>query len=277
LRPIASIAALALHAAALASYRPQEGEAAVGPLEIELVVDPGPEARPTPDSLPAPEARAEPPPPEAVPDPAPEVPTDPPAEAPAPFAEADAAEPVSAEPAPEAPATVTPPPEAPPAPEEPPPEAVAVPLPPPPDPRDAVRLESPPEEKPKTRRPEKRREKKPPRPAASVESSRSQAARAEAAAARRAAIASYAGRVSAELRRHRHYPSEARDAGLTGTVVVSFTIGSGGRVRAHSIVRSSGHSILDRAVHRMMGAMSLPPPPGGAFSSTVPVRFDLTR
>jgi protein TonB len=140
-----------------------------------------------------------------------------------------------------------------------------------------VLFRSPVAPKPRAARREPRRETSPPRAASRIDSERRDAARAQSAAARRAAFASYAGRVSAELRRHRHYPAAARAEGITGTVVVRFIIGAAGRVTTHAIVASSGHPILDRAVHRMMTAVSLPPPPGGVFRSTVPIRFDLTR
>lgn len=236
LRPAAVAVAVAVHAALLVAYRPQEGAVVAGPITIEVVSDPTPEAAPTPESLPAPEAKAEP---AAVePEPPPPEP-----------------EPLPPEPTPE------PPPEPPaPAPEPPP-----------------VTVERP---KPKTPPPEPKRpkpEERPRRVASPVDSAAAEAARAEAEAAGRAAVASYAAEVSAELRRHRHYPAAAREAGITGVVVVAFVIGPGGRVATHSIVRSSGHPILDQAVHGMMSAVALPPPPGGIFRSTVPVRFDLTR
>jgi len=89
--------------------------------------------------------------------------------------------------------------------------------------------------------------------------------------------ATYRSLVIAELGRHKQYPPAALSAGVQGTVVVSFTIGSSGRVVAHSITRSSGSSALDSAVHRMMAAISLPPPPGGIYRATAPVQFVLHR
>jgi len=44
-----------------------------------------------------------------------------------------------------------------------------------------------------------------------------------------------------------------------------------------SLTRSSGQSALDNAVHQMMAAVSLPPPPGGSFQPTVPIRFDIAN
>jgi protein TonB len=91
------------------------------------------------------------------------------------------------------------------------------------------------------------------------------------------ASADYRALVIAELARHKRYPEAARAAGVTGTVVVSFTIGSGGRVTTSSVVQSSGSSVLDGAARQMVSALSLPPPPGGHFSATAPVRYSLPR
>jgi protein TonB len=91
------------------------------------------------------------------------------------------------------------------------------------------------------------------------------------------AAATYRSIVSAELNRHKFYPPDARAAGAEGIVTVSFTVGPSGRVTNHSIVRSSGAPVLDRAVDRMMAALALPPPPGGHFRATVPIRFDLAN
>src|SRR5262249_16537212 len=85
--------------------------------------------------------------------------------------------------------------------------------------------------------------------------------------------ANYRGLVIAELNRHKRYPEAARSAKPQGVAIVSFTIGRSGRVTSHSIVRSSGNSILDNAVHQMMGAVSLPPPPGGSFHASAPISF----
>jgi periplasmic protein TonB len=83
--------------------------------------------------------------------------------------------------------------------------------------------------------------------------------------------ADYSSLVNAEIRRHSHYPESANPA--TGTVVLSFTIGPAGRVTSSSIVQSSGHGVLDSAARQTLSALSLPPPPGGRFSRTVPLHF----
>ncbi|NLH79550.1 MAG: energy transducer TonB [Phyllobacteriaceae bacterium] len=103
----------------------------------------------------------------------------------------------------------------------------------------------------------------------------SKSARASTASDRRASAASYAALVAAEIARHKHYPAGAKHAGTTGSVGVAFTIGSGGSIVSHTIVRSSGYAVLDNAVHAMMRGVHLPPPPGGHFSSSVTVRFNL--
>lgn len=83
--------------------------------------------------------------------------------------------------------------------------------------------------------------------------------------------ADYSSLVNAEIRRHSHYPESASPA--TGTVVLSFTIGPAGRVTSSSVVQSSGHGVLDSAARQTLSALSLPPPPGGRFSRTVPLHF----
>ena len=60
-------------------------------------------------------------------------------------------------------------------------------------------------------------------------------------------------------------------------MVVDFAVGANGRVTRHAITQSSGQGSLDQAVHQMMASVSLPPPPGGVFRATVPIRFDISR
>ncbi len=252
LRPIAVAVVLLVHAGALllrAEERVTPGE---GPVEISLVAETEPSPAATPEMLPSEAARAEaptPPEPEPVPEPEPTP------------------EPVASE----TPPPVTPPPE--PTPErtpEPVPVPEAAPLPPPPPERPTILREERREKPPK-----RRTEPAEPRRTASIDAA-AQAARraAEGGAARRAAATSYASLVAGEIRRHRHYPSAAREANVTGVVVVAFTVGPRGTIVAHSIQRSSGQAILDGAVHAMMGAVRLPPPPGGVFRSSVSVRFE---
>jgi periplasmic protein TonB len=83
--------------------------------------------------------------------------------------------------------------------------------------------------------------------------------------------ADYGSLVSAEIRRHTHYPESASPA--TGTVVLSFTIGAAGRVTSNNIVQSSGNGVLDGAARQTLSELSLPPPPGGRFTRTVPLHF----
>lgn len=89
--------------------------------------------------------------------------------------------------------------------------------------------------------------------------------------------ATYRSIVAAELNRRKFYPPSARASGVEGVVTVIFTVGAGGHVTGHAITRSSGEPALDQAVHQMMAAVSLPPPPGGVFRATVPIRFDLAH
>jgi len=89
--------------------------------------------------------------------------------------------------------------------------------------------------------------------------------------------AAYAGIVSAELNRHKIYPSEARAEGAQGRVGVVLTIGPSGAIISHAITRSSGNSAIDAAVGQMIASSHPPPPPGGSFHGSVGINFSLAR
>ena len=89
--------------------------------------------------------------------------------------------------------------------------------------------------------------------------------------------AAYAGIVSAELNRHKIYPSEARAEGAQGRVGVVLSIGPSGAIVSHSITRSSGNGAIDAAVHQMVAASHCPPPPGGHFRGSVGINFSLSH
>jgi protein TonB len=91
------------------------------------------------------------------------------------------------------------------------------------------------------------------------------------AASGTSSAADYGRLVYAEISRHSHYPQQASPA--TGTVVLSFTVGASGRVTSSSIVQSSGNGLLDGAARQTLSALSLPPPPGGRYSNSVPVHL----
>ena len=87
----------------------------------------------------------------------------------------------------------------------------------------------------------------------------------------------YPGLVSAHLRRHQQYPSDARGRGDQGTATVSFSLDGGGRVTSSRLARGSGYASLDQEVQAMVRRASpFPAPPGGRGQSfTVPVSFRL--
>src|SRR6185436_14731847 len=87
----------------------------------------------------------------------------------------------------------------------------------------------------------------------------------------------YPGIVSAHLRRHQQYPSDARSRGDQGTATVSFGLDGGGRVTSARLVRGSGVASIDQEVQAMVRRASpFPAPPDGrGVSFTVPVRFQL--
>ena len=85
----------------------------------------------------------------------------------------------------------------------------------------------------------------------------------------------YPGLVSAHLRRHQQYPSDARSRGDQGTATVSFGLDGGGRVTSARLVRGSGVASIDQEVQAMVRRASpFPAPPDGRPRSfTVPVAF----
>ncbi|MEA2871719.1 MAG: periplasmic protein TonB [Hyphomicrobiales bacterium] len=87
----------------------------------------------------------------------------------------------------------------------------------------------------------------------------------------------YPGLVSAHLRRHQQYPSDARSRGDQGTATVSFGLDGGGRVTSARLVSGSGIASIDQEVQAMVRRASpFPAPPDGRPRSfAVPVAFRL--
>jgi periplasmic protein TonB len=86
----------------------------------------------------------------------------------------------------------------------------------------------------------------------------------------------YAALVLAAIRSRVRYPAEARARGREGVAMVSFAVGPAGRIRTASLARGTGDASLDGAAVALVRALSLPPPPGGSFRATVPIRYRLS-
>ena len=89
--------------------------------------------------------------------------------------------------------------------------------------------------------------------------------------------AAYGSLILSEVQRHKFYPPSARSEGATGSVGVTFTVGSTGNIVSHSITHSSGSAALDGAVHQMMHSVHAPPPPGGSFVGSTTIRFNFAQ
>jgi periplasmic protein TonB len=91
------------------------------------------------------------------------------------------------------------------------------------------------------------------------------------------AMASYNGKVFAQLKRHQQYPESARDKLVTGRGTVSFEIDPIGKVISASITVSSGSAALDHEMTAMaFRASPFPAPPDGRpkkFSAPVVFEF----
>lgn len=86
--------------------------------------------------------------------------------------------------------------------------------------------------------------------------------------------------VATQARRFKRYPSQAMASGWTGSADVRVEVGSDGRPRAATLVRSSGHEVLDRAALAMIDAGALRARlseslRGRTFAVVLPVVFNL--
>jgi protein TonB len=86
--------------------------------------------------------------------------------------------------------------------------------------------------------------------------------------------------LATQARRFRQYPAEAVASGLTGSTDVRLEVGGDGQPRAATMVRSSGHELLDQAALAMIdaGAAHARLPEslrGKPFAVVLPVVFNL--
>lgn len=65
------------------------------------------------------------------------------------------------------------------------------------------------------------------------------------------------------LDQNKHYPKEAVMSGTEGEVTLSYVVNNQGTVLGYSIVKSSGESILDDEVKRLIRSVRFPPFPAG--------------
>lgn len=90
----------------------------------------------------------------------------------------------------------------------------------------------------------------------------------------------YAAAIARLLQRALRYPPGARDAGIEGTAVVTFTIARDGTILAPRLERSSGESALDSEALALLRRVSPLPRlpdevPGQAAGVVVPIAFHL--
>ncbi|MGO4869727.1 MAG: energy transducer TonB [Roseiarcus sp.] len=87
--------------------------------------------------------------------------------------------------------------------------------------------------------------------------------------------ATYAAMLLAQIGARKYYPDSARERGVTGAAVVSFSVGAGGGMASVTVVQSSGSAELDAAARQIVRSVAAPPPPGGEFSASTTIRFHL--
>lgn len=88
-----------------------------------------------------------------------------------------------------------------------------------------------------------------------------------------AARADYGALVLAQIHAHQFYPSAALDSRQSGDVGVQFVVAASGAIADVTITRSSGSAALDHAARTIIGAIELPPPPGGRYSGATQFDF----
>lgn len=99
---------------------------------------------------------------------------------------------------------------------------------------------------------------------------------AKVASASRGDSSKWNSKLTSWLNRHKRYPRAAKARRAEGTVRVSFTVATSGRVTSVRIIGSSGDSDLDRSVLDMLQGAAVPAPPEGANPRVnVPLRFSL--
>ncbi len=86
--------------------------------------------------------------------------------------------------------------------------------------------------------------------------------------------------VATQAKRFKRYPAQAMASGWEGSAEIRVEVGSDGRPRAATVVRSSGHELLDRAALAMIdaGALRARLPEslrGKSFAVMLPVVFSL--
>ena len=99
---------------------------------------------------------------------------------------------------------------------------------------------------------------------------------------RKAAEANWQGILLAHLQKHQKYPRSAIRRNIEGTVFIRFRMDRSGKLLSYSVIRSSGHEVLDEEALAMMErADPLPPLPPELPRETieidVPTDFFLTN
>ncbi len=165
-------------------------------------------------------------------------------------------------------------------------DAIVLPLPPPP-PLPSPPIAKPVESPPVTPPPPKPKPKPKPKPRPPLANAQKAPSDAPASEAHRVGVreglsqdaslsrATYAAMLLAQIGARKYYPEAAREHGVTGAVVVSFSVGAGGGMGAVTVVESSGSAELDAAARQIVRSVAAPPPPGGEFSASTTIRFHL--
>lgn len=88
-----------------------------------------------------------------------------------------------------------------------------------------------------------------------------------------AAESGYQARARAEIEKQKRYPEEAQQLGMSGSVLVSYTIARDGRLLHAEIAQSSGFKLLDQAALQAVQRSRFEAMPADAWSTAGEQRF----
>jgi periplasmic protein TonB len=92
-------------------------------------------------------------------------------------------------------------------------------------------------------------------------------------------MTTYRSQIVAHLTRHKNYPEQAQDRGLTGRNAITLTLSRDGRVVSSGLAKASGQSLLDSAtlaaVRRAQPFPAIPQGGPATFTVTIAMNYDL--
>jgi protein TonB len=77
-----------------------------------------------------------------------------------------------------------------------------------------------------------------------------------------------------QVSKKQKYPRSAQIREIEGHAVVRLTVSATGAIESHEIVKSTGQSVLDREIPKLVSRLELPALPEGAETTTLRIPLD---